>query len=76
MTPTVKMNFQSEIKFSKNLWVCEACKPLNGFGFRDTQEHVMVCSAYTKFREGRNLQKDKDLVDYFACVLEQRLKDL
>ena len=76
MTPTVKMNFQSEIKFSKNLWVCEACKPLKGFGFRDTQEHVMVCSAYTKFREGRNLQKGKDLVDYFACVLQQRLKDL
>ena len=76
MTPTIKMNFQSESKFSEKLWVCEACKPVKGFGFRDTQEHVMVCSAYTEFREGRNLQNDKDLVEYFACVLQQRLRDL
>ena len=76
MTPTIKMNFQSESKFSEKLWVCEACKPVKGFGFRDTQEHVMVCSAYTEFREGRHLQNDKDLVEYFACVLQQRLRDL
>ena len=76
MTPTIKMNFQSESKFSKKLWVCEACKPVEGFGFRDTQEHVMVCSAYTEFRADRSLQNDKDQVEYFACVLQQRLRDL
>lgn len=76
MVPNIKMNFQSEKRFAKNLWVCEACKPPNDIGYRDTQEHVLVCSAYKQFRNGKDLQKDKDLVDYFACVLQQRLRDL
>ena len=42
----------------------------------DTQSHVKVCIAYENLREGKDLDKDKDLVDYFAAVLRQRLDNV
>ena len=71
MTPSIKMNFKSDKAFSHNLWACEGCN-----GYVDTQSHVKVCIAYKNLREGKNLDKDKDLVDYFAAVLRQRLDNV
>ena len=75
MTPTVEMNFMSDKRFSMNLWKCAGCNPLSGIGFRDTQDHILVCSGYQKFREGKDLTKDSDLVYYFKCVIQHRMKD-
>ena len=72
MTPKVKMNFRSNKAFSKSLWKCENCTSEKDIGFRDSQSHLILCPAFAKFREGKDLAKDKDLVDFFKAVIEQR----
>ena len=74
MTPTVKMNFQSDKQFSRNLWTCENCASTScsDIGVRDTQTHILLCPGLTNLREGFDLSKDKDLVDYFQAVIKLR----
>ena len=73
MLPTVKMNFQSDNKFTADNWVCDGCR--NGHNDkRDSQSHVLSCEAYEVFRTGKDLTKDQDLVDFFKCVVDHRLK--
>ena len=66
------MNFRSNKAFSKSLWKCENCTSEKDIGFRDSQSHLILCPAFAKFREGKDLAKDKDLVDFFKAVIEQR----
>ena len=40
-----------------------------------TEINVSSCDG-TKYKEARDLEKDEDLVDVLAFVLNQRLKDL
>ena len=76
MTPTVQMNFQSDPQFASQFWTCSGCAVGNMakevVGCRDTQQHVLICPGYAEFREGKNLDVDKDLVQYFAKVLKLR----
>ena len=74
MTPTVKMNFQLDKQFSRNLWTCENCAStsFSDIGVRDTQTHILLCPGLTNLREGLDLSKDKDLVDYFQAVIKLR----
>ena len=73
MSPTVKMNFQSDKKFTADSWVCDGCR--NGHNDkRDSQSHVLFCEAYEVFRTGKDLTKDQDLVDFFKSVVDHRLK--
>ena len=73
MLPTVKMNFQSDNKFTADNWVCDGCR--NGHNDkRDSQSHVLSCEAYEVFRTGKDLTKDQDLVDFFKLVVDHRLK--
>ena len=73
MTPKVKMNFQSDKAFSKILLKCENCSSESEIGVRDTQNHVILCPAFARLREGKTVSKDKDLVDYFTAVIQQRI---
>ena len=41
----------------------------NNVGVRDTQQHILICKVYAKFRKGKDLSYDKDLVEYFGNVL-------
>ena len=75
MVPGVKMNFQSDKGFAKKLWVCEACKSPGKLGLLDSQEHLLVCSAYERFRLGKDFDKDEDLVEYVKCVLQERVQN-
>ena len=72
MTQQVKMNFQSERHYAESLWTCEGCRNLGSIGYRDTQQHILVCPAYSEIREGKDLSTDRDLVDYFKEVLKIR----
>ena len=36
MTPTVQMNFKSDMKFVQNEWKCVGCT----YGWKDTQSHM------------------------------------
>ena len=75
MTPGIKMNFQSDRLFAKDLWACVGCKKDSILGKRDTQEHVLICPAYEQLRVDKDLSKDKDLVTYFRSVLQLRAKE-
>ena len=66
MTPTVRMNFLNNRDYKNG--ACPDCQA------RDTQEHILICSAYALMRENKNLEDDSDLVDYFNLVISHRLK--
>ena len=74
MTPGVKMNFQSDKLFTRELWACEECRRETKLGLRDTQEHVLICPAYESLRLDKDLDNDLDLVVYFRSVLQLRAK--
>ena len=76
MTPTIQMNFQSDAEFASQFWTCSGCADgdlaKEVVGCRDTQQHVLICPGYAEFREGKNLNVDKDLVKYFSQVIKLR----
>ena len=63
-----KMNQPSDRLNKETLWKCSAC------GNIDTQKHIMWCPAFQAIREGRSLESDEDLVEYFRQVLNIRDK--
>ena len=75
MTPGIKMNFQSDKVFAKELWVCDGCRKDSKLGKRDTQEHVLICPAYESFRLDKDLDKELDLVRFYRSVLHKRAMD-
>ena len=66
MTKTVKMHFQSDPKFAKDLWKCWHCQNI------DTSIHIKSCQAYSELRLNKNLDFDPDLVKYFEEVIQLR----
>ena len=77
MTPTVKMDFMNDEIFKMQMWICEGCAKLsynkNTMGKLDTQQHILVCEGYSDLREGKELDKDQDLVGYFQAVIRRRM---
>ena len=67
MMEKVKMNYSSDPKYSKDLWMCDSCQ-----SSIDTQSHVLWCPAYVTIRENKNLSDDKDLAKYLQEVLKIR----
>ena len=65
-----KMNFSSDYKNRATLWKCDSC-----CRSIDTQAHIKICPAYEHLREGKSLDCDKDLVQYFKEVLSIREKN-
>ena len=59
MTRSIQMNYKGDKKFKANQWKCVEC------GEDDTQEHLLQCKGYKYLREGKNLEDDYQLVDYF-----------
>ena len=66
MVPTVKMNFQSDPKFSSDLWSCWSCSD------PDSITHIKLCLTYSDLREDLDLDVDHDLVTYFRRVIDRR----
>ena len=70
MVPSIKMNFKSDTKvmqFKVDLWARSDC------GKMDSQEHVLICSAYESYRHEKDLSCDKDLVQYFKRVVQHKI---
>ena len=42
-------------------------------GSLDTQEHITTCEGYEHLRAEKNLDTDKDLVNYFYSVIRKRM---
>ena len=64
-----KMNFRSDPRYSRELWLCDSCESQV-----DSMSHVTVCPAYQQLREGKDIGSDKDLVEYMTAVMKIRLK--
>ena len=61
MTPTIRMNFQSDAKFTRDLWACPGRLTENDkVGYRDIQFHVTICSAYA------HQSKTRPRIKYFT----------
>ena len=69
MIPTVQMNFQSDRKFTHNIWKCEC-------GHMDSQTHLQnFCPLYDDIRKGKDMSNDEDIVDFFRQVIARRKED-
>ena len=68
MVRSVKFNYTSDPKYSSQLWLCTHCDKM------DSQSHIIKCESYKHLREGKSLENDKDLVDYFREVISLREK--
>ena len=65
-----KMNMSSKRSNIETFWKCESCMS----GAIETLSHILYCEAYKPLREGKSLDSDKDLVEYFRKVMEIRDK--
>ena len=70
--PTIKMNFQFDISYTRKLWACDYCLGEKGISLLDSQSHILTCPAYEAFTHGNSLSCDSDLVEYFKSVLKER----
>ena len=66
MVRTVKMNFSRDNKYMADLWCCWHCP------YVDSQVHIQICPAYQQFREGKDMNNDKDLVEFYRKVIKMR----
>ena len=62
------MNQPSDPKHIANLWKCSACANV------DTMSHILWCPAYKSLREGKSLENDLDIVQYYQKVMTIREK--
>ena len=65
-----KFNYKNKKSYRKELWNCDSCK-----SSIETQSHLLWCPTYKDIRQGKNLNSDKDLVEYFQQVLQFREKN-
>ena len=64
-----KFNFKSDPINSAQLWRCDSCQ-----SSIDTQDHILWCPSYSELREGKDINKDSDLIEYMKNVLKIRDK--
>ena len=71
-TNNLRMNQQSDKHNAKNLWKCTEC------GNIDTQSHILWCPFFANLREGKSMDNDLDLVNYFreAFKIREEKKNL
>ena len=69
MTQCVKMNYMSDLRYLKSMWLCDSCQ-----SSIDSMDHVLWCGSYRELREGKNLKNDKDLAIYLLAVFKIRSK--
>ena len=65
-----KMNFLNNPKFKAEMWRCDSCQRCV-----DSQSHILYCPAYHQLREGKSLNSDQDIVDYFREVVKMRMNE-
>ena len=66
----VSFNYRSDPKNAAELWRCDSCMS----GHIQTQSYILYCEAFADLRKDRDLNSDKDLVDYMKSVLIIREK--
>ena len=62
-----KFNYKSDYENISSLWKCDSC--LTAI---ETQNHILWCPSYAELREGKDLKKDEDVIEYFQKVIKIR----
>ena len=65
-----KFNYKNDPKNKKELWKCHSCQS----GEIESQSHILYCEAYKELRQNRDINNDKDLIEYMRGVLTVREK--
>ena len=63
----VKFNYKNDGKNREELWRCDSCKSAI-----ESQSHILWCPSYRELRAEKNMNNDKDLVNYILKVMEIR----
>ena len=63
----VKFNYKHMPRNEKSLWKCDSCQTSI-----ETQSHIMWCPSYSELRAGKDIQNDKDLIEYVTKVMKIR----
>ena len=61
-------NYSHHKKYESTGWLCQACS----FQVREDQDHLTQCHGYTDLLQGRNLDIDAELVDFYKAVMARR----
>ena len=60
-----KLNQSSDRRNKETLWRCQC-------GYIDSQSHILYCPLYQDLREGKDINSDVDIADYFKEVIRIR----
>ena len=60
-----KLNQSSDRRNMETLWRCQC-------GYMDSQSHILYCPLYQDLREGKDINSDVDIADYFKAVMRIR----
>ena len=60
-----KFNYKNDTKNSRELWKCDSFQSAI-----ESQDHILWCPAYVDLRDGKSLENDKDLIDYYSAVMK------
>ena len=64
-------NYPGHKRYLATGWQCQACLGQ----VREDQDHLSSCSGYSDLRQGKDLDSDKDLVDFYTRVMARREKE-
>ena len=65
----VKFNYSHDPSFKRDLWKCDSCE-----SSIESQSHILWCPAYSDLRIGKDIDNDKDLIEYVKIVMSVRQK--
>ena len=68
---TCMTHFSSDQNYLKAMFECINCSE----GKIDTLSHWRECTSFSKFRQHRNLDSDRNLVDYYQDIIQMRLRE-
>ena len=74
MVPSIRNNFRNNKRYKEENYQCPDCFAMGIPDKQDEQEHVLTssCVANSDLREGRNLENDKDICDFFRDLVNRR----
>ena len=64
-------NYPGHMRYLATGWQCQACMQQ----VREDQDHLTLCGGYRDLLEGKDLESDEDLVDFFRKVMARREKN-
>ena len=61
-------NYSHNRKYEATGWRCQACVSQ----VREDQDHLGLCQGYSDLRQGLDLERDDDMVEFFRLVMARR----